>query len=69
MMEEAEEIHFNLDGVDVKLRNNRLTPSGEPASGFSSYELYLIETNPAYKQKTVWHKGDQVMPPGFDPFK
>jgi len=69
MMDAANEIHFNLEGVDAKQRSGKLTPSGEPAEGYTNYELYLIETNPAYRNKTVWHKGEQTMPPGFDPFR
>ena len=64
----ADKIHFNLDGVNTSKANGRLTEYGEPAAGYTNYELHLLKTKPEYAAKVTWYKGGEPMPPGWSPW-
>lgn len=66
-MNAADEIHFNLKGVDTKKASGTLNEYGEPLTGnYTNYELYLIKTK--YRDKVVWHDADgNKMPKGWMP--
>jgi hypothetical protein len=68
-MNAADEIHFNLKDVDPSRANGALNEYGEPASGYTNYELYMVKTK--FRDKVIWHQPDGTvadkgwMPPGF----
>jgi len=69
-MGKADEIHFNLEGVRIEDQEfyrksgkaGELHDWGEPKSGYTNYELYLLYNNPEFRAKVKWHNGE-------DPFK
>jgi RHS repeat-associated protein len=62
----ADEIHINMAGIDVERANDKLNEYGEPAGGYTNYELHLIKTK--YKDKAVWHDAaGNEMPKGWMP--
>ena len=65
-MERADEIHFNLQDVDLRRANTMLGEYDEPLHGFTNYELGVLTEK--YMDKAVWWKGDVKMPDGFNPF-
>ena len=64
-MSAAEEIHFNLEGVDVNRvprapNKMELNEYGEPGGGnYTTYELYLISTRKEYADKVKWWNGNR----------
>jgi polyhydroxyalkanoate synthesis regulator phasin len=68
-MDNADDIHFNLDGVNVKSANGRLNEFGEPFSNnYTNYELWLLKTEPKFADKVIWYKNGSPMPKGYNPF-
>jgi len=78
-MDNADDIHLNLDGpemhpdgtrkmLNVKNANGKLNDFGEPAAGYTNYELWLLKTEPKYADKVVWYKNGERMPKGYNPF-
>lgn len=62
-MKNADEIHFNLDGVDMaKFKGKpRIDENGSPESAnWTNYELWLISTNKAYAKKVKWWNHDKM---------
>jgi hypothetical protein len=64
-MDQTPIIRFNLDGVDVSRANGALTSFGEPAAGYTNYELYLIKTSPEYASKAVFYKNGVIVKSPF----
>lgn len=52
LVERADEIHFNMDGLDVKRANAALDPNDnqQPLNLYVSYELWLV-SRPQYANK------------------
>lgn len=67
-MDNADDIHFNLDGVNAKRANGKLNDFGEPAAGYTNYELWLLQNEKKYADKVVWYKDGKAMPKGYNPF-
>ena len=68
-MDAADEVHFNLEGVDVSRASSRLNEYGDPFTGnYTNYELALIRDNVEYRDKTTWYKDGKPLPEGFNPF-
>lgn len=65
-MNRADEIHFNIQDVDMRKANTILSEYDEPLHGFTNYELGVLSNE--YMDKAVWWKGDARMPDGFNPF-
>jgi RHS repeat-associated protein len=56
-MEQASHIRFNLDGVDVRRASGMLNDMGEPAAGYTNYELHLLKATPQFLEKTTFYQG------------
>lgn len=67
-MDNADDIRFNLDGVNTKRANGKLNDFGEPAAGYTNYELWLLQNEPKYADKVIWYKDGKAMPKGYNPF-
>jgi hypothetical protein len=65
----ADEIHFNLDGVDVKRASGTLNEFGEPPNGnYTNYELWLLKTKKTeYGSKARWWLNGEMKPAGWWP--
>jgi hypothetical protein len=50
-MTQATNIRVNLDGVDLNQINGMINHYGEPAAGYTNYELYLLKTMPEFLEK------------------
>lgn len=66
-MKDVDEIHFNLDEVNVQKASGRLNDYGEPAAGYTNYELHLLK-KPEFADKVTWWKDGVAMPKGWSPF-
>jgi len=67
-MTQAREIHFNLKDVDTARANGALNEFGEPAAGYTNYELYLLKTRPEFQAKVIWYdEAGNAMPKGWMP--
>lgn len=66
-MDAAHEIHFNLEGVDIRRISGALNNLGEPIY-YTEFELFLIKTIPEYRSKARWHLNNRLLPMNFDPF-
>jgi hypothetical protein len=63
-LDQAKAIRFNLDGIDASRANGTLNTAGEPAAGYTNYEMHLVKTNPQYLQKASFYmNGAQVKAP------
>lgn len=67
-MNAADDIHFNLDGVNPKKASGKLNDYGEPAAGYTNYELWLLQNDKKFGDKVVWYKDGKAMPKGYNPF-
>jgi hypothetical protein len=68
-MTAADDIHFNLDGVNVHKANGKLNEFEEPARGYTNYELWMLKTNPEFFDKVTWYKNGVAQPKGYNPFE
>lgn len=69
-MRNADEIHFNMEGVDINRASGKLNEFGEPFSGnYTNYELHLLKENKEYRDKLICHYPDgTVTPKGHNPW-
>lgn len=68
-MDNADAIHFRLDGVDAKRASGKLNDFGEPLNGnYTNFELWLLKSEPRYAEKVVWFLDGKAMPKGYNPF-
>jgi hypothetical protein len=54
-MTQATNIRVNLNGVDLNRINGILDQFGEPAAGYTNYELYLLKTVPEFLEKAKFY--------------
>jgi hypothetical protein len=67
-MTTADEIHFNIDGVDVSRASGTLNDFGEPPNGnYTNYELYLLSTRKDFAVKVTWWEGKVAKDKGWWP--
>lgn len=63
-MTQAARIRFNLDGVNVSRLSGKLNEYGEPAAGYTNYELWLIKNTAEFLSKTKFYQnGKEVASP------
>jgi hypothetical protein len=64
-MDQATAIRFDLTGVDISRASGVLNEFGEPAFGYTNYELYLLKNSPQWLAKTTWYINGVPVPAPF----
>jgi hypothetical protein len=63
-MSQATRIRVRLDRIDISRINGTLNQYGEPAAGYTNYELWLIRNTPEFLSKTSFYSnGVEVASP------
>ncbi len=61
---QATRVRVNLSGIDLSRISGALNEFGEPAAGYTNYELWLIKNTPEFLSKTSFYKnGAEVASP------
>lgn len=65
----ADDIHFNLDGVNVHKAYGKINDHGEPVKGYTNLELWHLKNNTeGAADKVIWYKNGKPMEKGYNPF-